>query len=162
MAVLGKVIFYASSAVALVIFPIVSARHAKHQPADRIIRVALLLVGGISVGLCITYGIFPLLMTRMLFGNSYDSIASNLFGFSIFIGIFSVGFILTMISLALSHTKAWIFTVGAALLQIAAISVFHTDIRQITTVNICVSLIMLAGIFLYHFRCLKSNHPVGN
>jgi O-antigen/teichoic acid export membrane protein len=150
-AVLGKIIFYASSAISIVIFPIVSARQTKHQSVTKVINMALFLVGTVSFVLCLVYGVFPMFVTRMLFGKAFDAIAENLFGFAIFIGIFSLGYILVMVSLALSRTRAWMITVGAALLQIIIIWFFHSGIQQIIQINIIVSFIMLVGMIFYHY-----------
>lgn len=152
LAILGKIIFYASSAVALVLFPVVAERTAKKEAVKKLIWAA---VGGVtllSAGLTLFYFLFPEIIIRLLFGNAYTD-ASTLLGiFAIFLALFSIGNIIVTACLALGKTRIWVIPVLCALVQIIVISLFHDTIHEVIFVNIAVSLTLVMGSLGYYIK----------
>lgn len=151
LAVLGKIIFYASSAVTAVLFPVVAERTASGGNVKNIIYSSVGIVASISAGLSIIFFLFPEFIVHALFGNSFSG-ASGLLGlFGVFLGIFSIGNSLVMASLASGKTIVWVFTAIAALAQIIGISVFHQNIYSVILFNIAISafLVLSTGVTLF-------------
>jgi len=139
IATLGKVIFYASSAVTLVLFPVLSERTAKQEPAGKILSIALLLVGIISIGVTVIYFLVPTLVIQLLFGASYDGGAPYLGLFACFISLYSLGNVFVLTCLAVNKLSIWMITIIAAVLQAILISLFHQTIMDVIMVNIGVT-----------------------
>lgn len=152
LAVLGKIIFYASSAVTFVLFPIVAERTAKKEDVKKLIWAA---VGGVtlmSVGLTLFYFLFPEIIIRLLFGNAYTD-ASTLLGiFGAFLALFSVGNIIVTACLALGRTRIWIIPVFCALIQVIGISMFHASIHGVILLNIAVCSVLVVGSLGYYVK----------
>lgn len=149
LAILGKIIFYASSAISLALFPVVSEKTTKGESVRTLVWSAIGGVVGITVLLLVLYFAFPAIIVGMLFGTSYVHASGMLGVFGVFLGLFSLGYILANMSLAMGKTQVWIFPVVGALLQIAGISLFHTRLIDVIYVNIAVCAVYVAGSFLY-------------
>lgn len=151
VAILGKIIFFASSAVALVSFPVLSEQYAKGVVSKKMIYSGILAVICMSVGLTGCYFVFPEFIVSMLFGNTYADAAALLGIFGMFISLYSVGYIISMICLAIGRTKVWAMPFFSALAQIALIVQFHLSVSQIVYINTLIAACMAvgAGIYLY-------------
>lgn len=152
LAILGKIIFYASSAVALVLFPVVAERAAQKKDAKKLIRTAIVGVSLLSAALTFLYFLFPEIIIRLLFGNAYTN-ASTLLGiFGIFLALFSVGNIIVTACLALGRTRIWIIPVFCALIQIIVLSLFHATIHAVILVNIAACSVLVVGSLGYFIK----------
>lgn len=150
IAILGKIIYYASSAISQVMFPVLSEKVAKKQSTNRLILTSLLGVASISVVLSTIYFIFPDIIVKMLFGNAYTG-ASNILGqFGVFIALFSIGNIITMANLAIGKTGVWFIPLLAAILQIVLILYIHSSIQSVILINIGVCALLVCGAIGYY------------
>lgn len=138
LAVLGKIIFYASSAVPTVLFPIASERAAKGTKTKKLIFSAVGIVAAISVGITLMYFLFPNIIVGLLFGTAYEGAGSMLGMFGIFLSLFSIGSIITTACLAVGYTRVWFFAVVAAIAQIIGITLAHGSISGVILINIAV------------------------
>jgi O-antigen/teichoic acid export membrane protein len=145
LAILGKIIFYASSSVSLVLFPVLSEQVAKGKASRKLIGSAAGAVAVVSFGLAGIYFIFPDFIVSMLFGNAYKGAGVLLGMFGIFIALFSVSNIITTVCLALGKTGIWIVPVFCAVAQILAIITFHGSIYTVILINIGISCLLVIG-----------------
>lgn len=152
LAVLGKVIFYASSAVTMVLFPVLSERVALGSSTKKLIFWGTGTVAAMSVGLTAAYFLFPNIIVGLLFGSAYADAGALLGLFGVFLALYSVGYVLTMACLALGKTRVWIAAAASAILQIAAISMFHQNIRMVIELNIAVSLLFVLSVLAYYLK----------
>lgn len=140
LAILGKIIFYASSAVPTVLFPIASERTATGTATKKLILSAIVIVSVISAGITTAYFIFPNTIVRLLFGNAYGAAGSMLGLFGVFLSLFSIASIITTACLAIGYTRIWFIAAGAAIVQIIGITLFHGSISGIIYINIALCL----------------------
>lgn len=150
IAILGKIIYYASSAVSQVMFPVLSEKVAKKQTTNTLIMTSLLSVTAISAVLSGLYFLFPEFIVKMLFGNAYAGAAGVLGQFGMFIALFSIGNIITMANLAIGRTGVWFVPIICAILQIISIMYHHTTILSVIAVNIGVSTLLVIGTIGYY------------
>ncbi len=149
LAVLGKIIFYASSAITTVLFPIVSERIASGKKYRNLVLTSVGIVAGISALLSVGFFLYPEFIVRALFGASYTTAANYVGLFSVFLGIFSVGNSICLASLASGITRIWMFPVVAAIFQIVGIVLYHTSINSVILLNCGVSAFIAIGGVLY-------------
>ena len=150
IAILGKIIYYASSAVSQVMFPVLSEKAAKKQSTNQLIITSLVAVSAMSFVLSGVYFLFPTVIVNMLFGNAYTGAAGVLGQFGIFIALFSVGNIVTMANLAIGKTGVWFIPLICAILQIIAILYIHSTIQSVIMVNIVVCALLVVGTIGYY------------
>ena len=156
LALLGKIIFYASSILATVFYPILSERTAKGEKTDTLIGIGLLSVTAISLGITAIYFLFPNFIIRMLFGSLYVAGSSFLGVFGLFLVLYSIGNMFTVTFLATGKTKIWIIPVMCALLQIVGIAIWHQTIQMVIYINIGISALLVLGLGAYYLHNKKS------
>ena len=152
LAVLGKIIFYASSAIAVVIFPVLSERTAKGEKGTKLIFIALAGVTAVSIAITLLYVAFPQFIIRMFFGSSYIQAAPLLGLFGIFLMLYSMGNMFTMIFMALGKVKMWFIPVLCALVQILGIIIYHSSLTSVILVNAASCLILVLSLLGYYIK----------
>jgi len=155
LSMLGKIIFFASGAIAIAMFPLVAEKHENGKKYQGLLNQALLLVGVISVGLTAVYFVAPKLMVQLLYGSSYLEIAPLLGIFGIFIALYSEVNVLINFSLSIHQTKVAFFPAIAAGAQALLIWFFHNSILQVVQISILVTALLLLALLLYNFGTIS-------
>lgn len=150
LSILGKIIFFASGSIAAVMFPLISQKHAKGEHFQKIFWMSFLLVGISSAILSSIYYFFPDIMLQMLYGSSYLAGKNLLFSFAVFISLYSLGNVLMYFFLSIGKTKAVIFPLICAGLQILFIMIWHQNLQIVLTDSVIATSILLAGLLIYY------------
>lgn len=157
LSVMGKIIFFASSSVVYVLFPVIAERSKRGAASNRLVYAALAAVLAVSGSITIGYVFFPNIALNLLFGPSYAPAAASLGIFGAFITLFSLANVLVTTLLGRGNTSVWWFVVAAALSQIGAISLFHENVATIVWANISVAAALCASLLVYYAHVSK-NH----
>jgi O-antigen/teichoic acid export membrane protein len=144
LAVLGKIIFYASSAVGQVVLPVVSERAAKNDGSVKIVAAAVGLVAAVSLAGLAVYALFPGMIVHLLFGKSYDPVIGLLVPFGTFMVVYSLANIVVTALLALGKTTVWPAFVVIAVGQILGISLYHPTLSGVIWLNIGLTSVLFA------------------
>jgi len=157
LSTLGKIIFFAVGPVVAVSFPMISERHANGGKYRNLLLASLGLAGTACLFLTGIYFLFPKLIVKLLFGETYLPIASLLGHFGIFLSLYSLSFLLINFCLSIKKTKVVVFPVIAAVLQVILIYFFHQNFQQIIWISIAVTALLLVSLlgFLLKYK-LKS------
>ena len=150
LSVLGKIVFFATFPVIMVLFPFVSERHAGGREYKNIFFVSLLMTFLIASTIVLVYYLFPELMVSLLFGSGYLSIAPILWVFGVFIAIYSFCSLLANFYLSIHKTIVSAFIITASILQIVLIFLFHSSLLQVIYVSILSSSLLLASLIIYY------------
>lgn len=155
LSVMGKIIFFASSSISYVLFPVVAERTKHNTGSQRLVYTGLLAIGLVSG--CITLGYFflPRLALLLLFGQSYFPAAPFLGWFGIFLSLYSLSYLLVTTLLGGGHILVWLFVAIAAVAQTAGISMYHADIFSILIVNIAVITGLFISLLVYYHHAIK-------
>jgi len=143
LAILGKIVFFASSSIGIVMFPLVAGKRAKGENYRRLYLNSFLLVFFVSSSITVVYFLFPELMVNLLYGSQYLSIAPLLGLFAVFMSFYSLVCLTINFFLAASRTVMITLPLVGAILQIILIFLFHTSLRQVVLINIFV----MGGLF---------------
>lgn len=164
LSILGKIIYFASSPILSVMFPIVSSRYAEGKDYKRVLGFSFLIVIFFSLGISSIYFLFPELMISLLFGEKYLLMASHLGPFAIFLSLFSLCSLFLNFYLSTSQTKVVFLPAMAALSQIVLINFFHQNIGKIISMNIISASFLLAGMLIYFLKTNygQKNTPLGH
>jgi len=157
LATLGKIIFFASSPIIMVMFPMVSERHANGKKYISLLNLSLGLVVLICLGISVVYFLFPKLMVKILFGSQYLPAASYLFLFAVFLSLYSLSSLLINFYLSVKKVKVIILPVIAAIAQIILISLLHQSLSQVVWVSIGVLGLLFISLLVYNFGTIRQN-----
>jgi O-antigen/teichoic acid export membrane protein len=151
LSLMGKVIFYFTFPIPMVMFPLLVKKHAKGLEFKSLFYLALGLVLLPAIAITAFYFIFPNFSINLfLGGKGYLSIAPYLGIFGIYLTIFSLVNVCVSFFLSLNKTNISIPVVLAAILQIILIYIFHSNFYQIIVVSL-LTLVILLIILLYLF-----------
>lgn len=155
LSVLGKIIFYASSAVGFVLFPLVAERKELRSDFRRSVVLGVVAVGIMSFALTVVYFIFPSIIISP-FGPAFVGAAPYLGWFGIFVTFYTMANLLIYTLLAMGATKIWLITISLALVQYLMIVTYHGTLYEITYVNILVAAMLCFSLFAYYRYATKS------
>lgn len=127
----GKIIFFLTSAAALVMFPIVIDRHSRNEKHFHILKYSSFLVMAIGFGITGVYFLIPNIIIRLLFGTAYLEIAPYLGYFGLIMTFFSLINLLTTYYLSLNKNDFVPALFLGTIAEIALIGLFHQNIEQI-------------------------------
>lgn len=150
LSVLGKIIFFATSPVAMVMFPLISERHTNGKKYHHLLFLSFCLVMFICLGAILIYGFFPKLMIGVLFGRDYLAASSYLFPFGLFLSFYSLSFLLTNFYLSIGRVKIVILPILAAMSQVFVIYLFHQTLAQMVWISVVITALLFATQMLYY------------
>jgi O-antigen/teichoic acid export membrane protein len=134
----GKIVFFATSALSLVLFPWFSSRREQGLDAKAGLLGGLGLIAAVSLVLIAVYFLVPELVVKPLFGPDYLSIDGHLGWMAIAFAFYAIAYmsatyLLSQASLFGAYTLA--FALAA---QLGGLYVFHNSITQIIAVQAAV------------------------
>jgi len=150
LATLGKIIFFASGPIIMVMFPMVSERHSNGKGYKNLLFLSLGLVFLICLGITLVYFFAPSLMIKILFGSQYLTVSPLLFLFAIFLSLYSLSSLLINFYLSIKKVKIVILPVIAATSQVILISLFHQNLTQVIWVSIFVLGLLFVSLLIYY------------
>lgn len=154
LSVLGKIIFYASSAVGAVLFPLVAERKELKSDYGKSVRFGLIAVGIMSLIITVIYFVFPSLII-LPFGSAFTQAAPYLGWFGIFVTFYTMATLLLTTLLALGMTQIWFMTITVAALQYGLIYFYHASLTQVIYVNIITAVLLFFGLLSYYYYGAK-------
>ncbi|OGM19035.1 hypothetical protein A2686_04555 [Candidatus Woesebacteria bacterium RIFCSPHIGHO2_01_FULL_38_10] len=146
---LGRVIFFGTSPIASVMFPLVSKRFSRGNAYRKIFFLSFFMVFLMCLSILIIYLLFPEAAIRLLFGARYLEGSKYLFQFGIFMSIFVLASLILNFYLSLEKSKVSIVSVITALVQVVGIWFFHSTINQVINVSIVAASFMFLALAIY-------------
>jgi len=150
LATLGKIIYFVSLPIILVLFPMVAERHANGRHYQPLLLASSGLVGLVCLTITGVYFLFPGLMVSLLFGKDYLPAAPYLGLFGIYLSLYCLSFLLVSFYLSINKSRAVLLPVAAALLQIVLIAFFHQNLSQVINISIAVTALLLISLLFYN------------
>jgi O-antigen/teichoic acid export membrane protein len=169
LSLIGKVIFYFTGPIPLVMFPLLVKRHASNKSFSNLFYLSLAMVFLPGIAITAFYFAFPdFVINLFLGGRKYLFDAPYLGIFGIYLTIFSLVNVCVNFFLSLNKTNISLFVVLGAIIQIILIYIFHSDFYQVIASSLF-ALILLLVVLLYlflknygNFGKLKENIAVLN
>jgi len=158
LAILGRVVFFGTSPITQVMFPIVAKKHFNKEPYMKILYLSVLLVVGFAFATTLFYYVFPQLPILVLYGNEYLDGASYLWRFGVFMGLLGISSLLTQFYLSIGQTKIVIFFLIAALMQGVLIWFEHDSILKVVHMSIISATFLTVSLMAYHFNFSRAKN----
>jgi len=152
--ILGKIIFWASSAIVAVILPMACAQSSQKQKLDKkTLLFANLLIFAICLGGAAMYLFFPDLIISLLFGAKYLALANSLWAFALMALSLSLLSLEATLAYARYDFKISYLIAGSLILEIILVSLFHQNLLMI-------ALMVALAQFIGYVLCLAYNLKV--
>jgi O-antigen/teichoic acid export membrane protein len=150
LSLMGKIIIFGVAPITTVMFPLVSEHHAKGAKYNHFLLISLLLTAFGASAVILMYFLFPIVMIRLLPGTAYIPVAPMLGYFGIFMGLYTLCFVMANFFLSISRHGVAAIVVAAALLQVVLVYFFHESLFQVIQIGIVVTFVLLLSLLLYY------------
>ena len=145
LSLIGRVIYFLTAPIGLVMFPLIVQKHAKNEDYGHIFKLALLMVALPSIAITIFYFLFGNFTVNFFAKTDYLSVSKYLGLFGIYTTIFSLVAVITNYFLSIKRTEvAWGVVIGA-IAQAVGIWLFHNSFLQI----IMISTATVSGVLIF-------------
>lgn len=157
LSTLGKIIFFGTSPISSVMFPLVSKKSARGENYRKIFIYSFITTILLSVSILLIFAFFPQIAIKLLYGKLYLAAANLLIWFGIAMTLFTLSSLLINYGLSLGRTSIVILPLIAALAQILLIWFFHQSLFHVILVSIIVNALLLLSLLVYSMyrRSLK-------
>lgn len=152
VSVLGKIIFFFSGSIGVVMFSTVTEKYFKKEDTNSILRKSLIYTGILSGSLALIYILFPQLVITKIFGNGYISAIPLLASYGTAMFFFSLVVVIMYYHLAIKNMRYIALFTGFTILEIIMLLTFHKSILETANVLLGANFISLFGSLLYTYR----------
>ncbi|MFK7801785.1 MAG: oligosaccharide flippase family protein [Anaerolineae bacterium] len=136
LALIGRIVFFATWSVVTVLFPIVAQKHKKGEPHRHLLYVSLAMVLFVSGGILIATIIIPGFIVNVLFGAAYLSIAPMLWLYALATTVYALGNVIITYRLSTGDGLGSTIAVFGGVAQVVFLWLFHESLYQIVMVQI--------------------------
>jgi polysaccharide pyruvyl transferase CsaB len=159
LALIGRIVFFATASVVAVMFPIVAQKHQRGEPHRHLLWAALGLVAAVSAGVIAATLLVPELLVRMLFGAAYLPIAPLLWLYAIATALYALANVVINYRLSASAGGGSALAVLAGLAQVAGLWLFHSSLEQVVLVQVYLMGGLLGALLVWDWWGTKNREP---
>ncbi len=138
LALIGRIVFFATWSVVTAIFPVVAQKHRRGEPHGHLLLLGLALVAGSSTPIIAGALLAPELVVRLLFGEAYLAVAPLLWLYALATAFYAMANVVVSYRLAQGGAGGATLSLAAGVAQVAGIALFHADLRQVVLVQVFV------------------------
>lgn len=157
LSTIGKVIYFAATPIASVMFPIISRRRQDNKSILPVFLGSLIVTFCVSIFFLILFSLFPNFIFGVTFGSKYIGFEYLLPQMGLFMTFYSLSNLLVMYHFSLSRTKVFIIPIFWSLLQVFGIILFHYHVSDVVSISIISSLGMLLMLVFYTIISYNDN-----
>lgn len=155
-AILGRIVFFATLAISMVMFPKVAEMDAMKKPNKHILKKALAIVALVGGAITIGYLLLPKLVVLTLFGKEFLPITRYITAFAFLMSFFSLTYLTAMYNLSINKTKFIYILLGFNIIEIIALVIMHNSIAQVITIMTITMVLMFIILLLYTYKNAKT------
>lgn len=149
LALIGRIVFFATWSVVMVLFPIVAQRHHQGVAHRYLLYAGLGIVLAISAPIVGAAFFVPELVVSLLFGAQYASIAPLLGFYALAVTCYALSNVVISYRLSLGNAGGSLLALAAGLIQVLALSMLHRDLSQVVFVLISVMGVLFCSLLLW-------------
>lgn len=149
LSLIARVILFVTTPIGMVMFPLISEKHAKNDRYLHLFVTSLLLVFVAVVSITAFYSLFPVFTVRLFFGSQYLSAAGYLSRFGIFLSLYSLCNIFASFYLSIHKVRIASLPLLFGVLQAGLIWCWHDSFLQVLNVATTVVFALLLSFILY-------------
>lgn len=150
-AILGRIVFFGTTPIIHVMFPVVAKRHNNGEKYQHILYLSLASIIIMIFAITALYFYWPSVFIGLLYGKSYLQGSGILWLFALFMGLLSVATLFTHFFMSIGKTEGVLPLVIAALIQAVLIWYIHPNITTVVTISIGTSALLVFCHLVYFF-----------
>jgi O-antigen/teichoic acid export membrane protein len=156
VAIMGRIAYYSSFPVIIVMVPMIAERFKKGLNYNRIFMYSMISAISITAIITIIFSFFPSFIVKVLFGIENTEISDLLSIFGIFMILYTILSVIVSFLISISRFKLAAVSIASATLQFTLINLFHSNLKSVILLS---SLACVIGIFIMIAGILKPKLP---
>jgi O-antigen/teichoic acid export membrane protein len=152
LALIGRIVFFATWSVVTVLFPIVAQKHKKGEKHRHLLYISLGLVGLVSGIILATTLIIPQFIVNVLFGEAYLSVAPMLWRYALATAVYALANVIITYRLSTDNGFGSVIAVLGGVAQVVLLWLFHASLLQVVMVQIGLMSTMLLVLLVWDGR----------
>ncbi len=157
-----KVFLFGAGMLGMVMYPIISEIHAKGESIIPAVKKFIIIQLVLVTGGLITFVFFPDLISGVMFGQKYIESAAYVPLFALFVGVYILINFFTMLCIAVGKVNVYAILSIGVILQFIGIQMYHTNLYNIISVNLVVSICVLVVLLAYTAKILNHEKSIHN
>ncbi|MBP7960990.1 MAG: oligosaccharide flippase family protein [Caldilineaceae bacterium] len=138
LALIGRIVFFATWSVVTALFPIVAQRHQRGEAHRHLLYLSLGLVLGVSVAIILAARFVPTLIVGLLFGDAYLEIAPLLWLYAVATAFYALSNVVITYRLSIGSSGGSYVAVVGGVAQVLGVWLFHGSLAQVVMVQLYV------------------------
>lgn len=158
ISIFGKIVFFFSNAIGMVMFPIVAEKYAKKENTKNVLKNSLLYAGTLSGFFVALYTIFPEIIIKT-FGNRYLDAANYIVLYGLGMFFFSLIIIIMEYHLAIKNLRYIVLFTGFTIIEVIMLVIYSHSIFGMIEVLLSANFIFLiiSMVYTYNYRIIGKN-----
>lgn len=153
LALIGRVIFYFTTPIGSVLFPLVVKKQVKQESYQRLFLLALLLILSPGVVMSIWYSLLPEFTIKFFLGGGiYTEAASLLWAFGIMGTLFSLVYVCATYFLSLRRLSVMWIALCGAVSQSGLLLLIRPDMTGFVQISISIMVVQLFAFLVYYAK----------
>ena len=149
LSLLGKIIFFGTLSISMVMFSKVSENFAKNKEDIKLLYKSLLLVAIMGFSITGFYFLFPKFTISMLFGSQYFAMSGLLGLYALFITIFSLVYIIGFYNISANRNKFIYLLAIFNILEAGLITLYHESLLQVVIILLALVIVLFISLMIY-------------
>ena len=159
LALIGRVVFFATWSVVTTLFPIVAQKHQLGEPHHQLLFISLGIVAAISTLFVIFTLVAPVFIAQVLFGSAYVSIAPLLAPYAIATALYSMANVVINYRLSIGNKAGSAMAVAGGVSQVIGLWLFHSTLHEVVFVQIYIMGVLVIALLAWDIWLSRSAHP---
>ena len=151
LALIGRIVFFATWSVVTTMFPIVAQKQKMGEPHAYLLWVSLGIVAGVSLPIVLLTWLVPDWVVLVLFGKKYLNIAGLLWMYALATSLYAMANVVINYRLSLGMGRETGFAIAAGLAQVFGIIYFHNSLAQVVYVQVVVMGVLFLALMWHNF-----------
>jgi O-antigen/teichoic acid export membrane protein len=151
LALIGRIVFFATWSVVTTMFPIVAQRQKKGEPHEYLLWLSLGIVIAVSAPIVLTTLLAPAWIVNVLFGAQYLNITPLLWLYALATSLYAMANVVINYRLSLGVGRQTGFAIAAGLAQVVGILLFHQTLGQVVWVQVMIMAILFISLLAWNF-----------
>ncbi len=159
LALIGRIVFFATWSVVTAMLPIAAQRHRRGEPHRPLLYASLGAVLAVSLVIVAATVLFPTAIVNVLFGSAYLAVAPLLWLYALATMFFALANVIITYRLSIGNVEGTYFAIAAGVAQVALLWVFHATLVQVVWVQFVLMAVLVMvlvawdlGRYLYDAR----------
>lgn len=158
VALVGRVLFYASWSVIAAMFPVTAGSSRSERPNHSLVAIPMVLVLAMFLGFLGVLQLFPAAVMKTVFGPGFQQAESLLGLYAANTAVYALAVVLMAYEMSRKVANTgWLQLVFGGLV-VAGVALFHDSLRQVITVLVTLMTTLLVVVALPFLRSLRGAH----